>query len=259
MEEPRLARWLALSGLAFLVACSGTMPTATSAPTPTANVAPTQTRSAELAQIATLSAPTATSAATATPLPPTATPVPPTATPIPPTATPVPPTRTPAPPTETPIPPTPTAIPPTPTPRPPTATPTLRPGQSPPLLGADDVDDQFAPADAREINKSPSSYVGQKVSFTGTLLTIKVAAPGSVYPVEGYKAQCYMQVTITSGAGGSAGVTVFVLYDGDTKGMFEKSTVTVYALGIGTTSFQNALGGTVSQALFYAQYVELVK
>lgn len=87
--------WPALA-LALLVACGGVQatptvaPTATAAPTPTIDLAPTQTRAAELAQLATLTAPTAT----------------PTATPVPPTAT------------ATTAPPTPTSLPNTPTPRP---------------------------------------------------------------------------------------------------------------------------------------------
>lgn len=72
---------------------------------------PTQTRAAELAQLATLTAPTATSVATSTPVPPTATLVPP-ATPLPATATAIPPTATPpAMPTATPSTPTPTLAP----------------------------------------------------------------------------------------------------------------------------------------------------
>jgi hypothetical protein len=77
---------LVIVALVGLVACGGP------ATTPTANVAPTQTRAAEMAQIATLTAPTATIAATSTPPPPTATAIPPTPTlrpplVIPPTAT----------------------------------------------------------------------------------------------------------------------------------------------------------------------------
>jgi hypothetical protein len=55
---------LGLVALLALVACGGSPATATlvptTAPTPTINVAPTQTRAAELSQIATLTAPTAT-------------------------------------------------------------------------------------------------------------------------------------------------------------------------------------------------------
>lgn len=90
--------WLGFAVL--LVACGGAMAT------PTVDPAPTQTRAVELAQLATLTAPTA----APTPAPPTATEIPPTATATaaPPTATAtVPPTPVPAP---TPISPPPTVV-----------------------------------------------------------------------------------------------------------------------------------------------------
>ncbi len=96
--------WL-LSVAMLLVAC-GSQPAAAPATvqTPTVDIAPTETRVAELAQLATLTAPTATA------IPATATAMP-TNTPRPPTATVVPPTPTPEPSTPTPVPPTPTAVP----------------------------------------------------------------------------------------------------------------------------------------------------
>lgn len=74
-----------------LAACGGPAPTATPVPTPTVNVAPTQTRAAELAHLATVTAPTAPPPSTATQSPPTPTPtrLPPTPT-LGPTGTPVP-------------------------------------------------------------------------------------------------------------------------------------------------------------------------
>jgi hypothetical protein len=95
METQRIARWLTLASAVALIGCSGAA-TPTPAPTATANLGPTQTIGALQAQIsslqATISAPTAAPAATATPLPPTVTPTSaatatPTRTPAPPTAT----------------------------------------------------------------------------------------------------------------------------------------------------------------------------
>ncbi len=118
-------RYAVLVGLVclLLMGCGAPEATVTPAPTPTVDVRPTQTRAAEISQLATLGAPTATPPPTNTPSPPTAIPtqIPPTvtatkavtATPIPPTATA---TATTPPPTQTPIPVTATATtPPAPT------------------------------------------------------------------------------------------------------------------------------------------------
>ncbi len=99
---------LAVGCLCVLMTGCGATPTTA---TPTTDLRPTQTRAAEVSQLATLSAPTATSAATATPVSVptnTATALPPTATNISATATA---TNTPIPPTVPPVPPTATAAP----------------------------------------------------------------------------------------------------------------------------------------------------
>jgi len=93
--------------LAMAACGQTTAPVAAPAQSQAPIITPTQTRAAELAQVATLTVPTATAVTTSTPNPPTATIVP-TATSQPPTATPVPPTST--------VLPTATLIPPTATP-----------------------------------------------------------------------------------------------------------------------------------------------
>lgn len=110
-----------------LVGCGG------AAPTPTINAVATQTREAEVAQVATLSAPTN------TPVPPTSTPIPPTTTPAPPTATLLPPTAT----------------------RPPTPTPTatLRPPTQTPIPAAQKWHDLPIPAGAVLAQTLPSGSV----------------------------------------------------------------------------------------------------
>jgi len=66
-------RYTAIVGLlcVLLMGCGATAATVTPAPTPTVDVRPTQPRAAEISQLATLSAPTATPLPTNTPIPPT--------------------------------------------------------------------------------------------------------------------------------------------------------------------------------------------
>jgi hypothetical protein len=233
---------VALMTLGMLLTACGA-----AAPTPTVDVRPTQTRAAEITQVAAIQA--TANAPTVTPIP-TNTPVP-TNTPIPPTSTPVPPTATA---TATRIP-TPIF---TATPRPPTATATPKPGAAPPLLTKEQAVGQFPVViDSREIAKSPGSYKDKQAAFVGTILTIKVAQEGYVFTVNEFDTHAYLQVTLYNATTKTSDVTVFVLYDGDTTGMFEKSTVSIYGIGKGVHTFQNTYGGSVSQSLFYAQYIEL--
>lgn len=226
-------RYVTLLGIlcVFLTACGATAP-------PTVNVAPTQTRVAEISQLATLSAPAATATATSTPVPATPTPVPPTTTSTPVfTATPRPPTLT-------------------PTPRPPTATATPKPGQAPLLLTEDQAKGKFPTLDdPRDVARSPSSYQGKSLVFVGTVLTVKIAAEGKAFFINDFQANALIQVTLYDVQRRGSDITVVVLYDGDSSKIYEKSVVTVYAIGKGSYSFKNALGGTISQPLFYAQFI----
>jgi hypothetical protein len=231
----RLARWFVLWSVATLVACGGDP-----APTPLSDVAATQTRTSELTDTATATttAPAAPAEATTIPVAPSAAPLP-TATGQPAPASAAPATTAPAPPASA-------------------ATPTVRIAQAPPPITRDQTAGQYGPVDAREIAKNPASYDGKRVIFTGTLRLIRVASPGQLFPVNDYRTGAYLQLLITSGPGSEANVTVFVLYDGKTEGMVEGSTVAIFALGVGTYSFQSASGATVTQALFYAQFAEIL-
>jgi hypothetical protein len=241
----RLARWFVLWSVATLVACGGDP-----APTPLSDVAATQTRTSELTDTATATttAPAAPAEATTIPVAPSAAPLP-TATGQPAPASAAPATTAPASPTQAPATPAPPAS---------AATPTVRIAQAPPPITRDQTAGQYGPVDAREIAKNPASYDGKRVIFTGTLRLIRVASPGQLFPVNDYRTGAYLQLLITSGPGSEANVTVFVLYDGKTEGMVEGSTVAIFALGVGTYSFQSASGATVTQALFYAQFAEIL-
>jgi hypothetical protein len=217
----------------FLAACGG--PVATATP----DAAATQTRVVELAMLATASAPTVTPTVVPTStstLVPTNTPT------LLPTATP---TAT-RPPTETR----------TPTPLPPTRTPTPAKNVAP--ITREQAKGQFPVlTDPREVDKSPTSYTNKPLAFVGVVFTIRTASPGNVFAIEGFEASTYLQVNLFDLATNrDSGVIVVVLYDGDTAGLFKDDVVTVYATGKGTHSFQNSLGGTVTQALFYAAFVD---
>lgn len=62
-----------------------------------------------------------------------------------------------------------------------------------------------------------------------------------------------MQVTVPAPDGTTE--VVFVGYDGDTTGMFEGTWVTVYATVVDYQTFENRLGGGVTQPLVAAEYV----
>ena len=107
----------------------------------------------------------------------------------------------------------------------PTATPTF-----------EEVVAEHAPlADVRELAIRPGDLFGEKIAFSGTVLTIMVAPPDRVFRLgdadeEDYTVQ--MQVNVLALDGTLE--TVFVGYNGDTAGIFEGSFVTVYGTVVDT-------------------------
>ncbi len=128
-----------------------------------------------------------------------------------------------------------------------------------PTLTADQMMAQYQPlADVRDLAIRPWTMFGQKIVFSGTILSIHVARPGYVFILGDTDPQEYtaeLQVIVTA-PDGSAEV-VFVGYNGDTTGMFEDSYVTVYGVPVDTHSFTNTMGGGVTQPLVAADLVEL--
>jgi len=113
--------------------------------------------------------------------------------------------------------------------------------------------------DIRELAIRPGSLVGERIAFSGTVLTIKVAAPGQAFTLgdaEPRRYVSFLQINVPTLDGTTE--TVFVGYDGDTAGVFEGSYVSVYATVVGTETFDNALGGAISQPLVAAALVTLV-
>jgi endonuclease YncB( thermonuclease family) len=138
--------------------------------------------------------------------------------------------------------------------------PTPVPSPTPsPTASVDEIKTQYAPlADVRELAIRPGGMMGQKIFFYGTILSIDVATPGYVFTLGDNDPQQYgveLQVTVSAPDGSTE--VVFVGSDGDTTGMFEGSWVVVFGTVVDTETFQNALGGYVSQPLVAAQFVEL--
>lgn len=137
-------------------------------------------------------------------------------------------------------------------------TPTPAPTQTP-TPSAEEIKSQYVPlADVRELAIRPGGMMGQKIFFYGTVLSINVASPGRVFVLGDNDPKEYgveMQVTVSAPDGSTE--VVFVGSDGETTGMFEGSWVVVYGTVVDSQTFQNALGGYVSQPLVAAQFVEL--
>ena len=128
-----------------------------------------------------------------------------------------------------------------------------------PTLSADQLLSQYQPlADVRDLAIRPWTMYGQKIVFSGTILSIHVASPGEYFPLGDSDPQPFnsaIQVTVVAPDGSTE--VVFVGYNGDTSGMYEDSYVTVYGVPIDTQSFTNTLGGGVTQPLVAADLVEL--
>lgn len=112
--------------------------------------------------------------------------------------------------------------------------------------------------DVRELAIRPGSMLGDRIAFSGTVRTINVASPGRVFfmgDLESHEFESQLQIQVLAPDGTNE--WVFVGYDGETEGIFEGSWVTVYGTVIGTQSFENAMGGGVSQPLVDAELINL--
>jgi endonuclease YncB( thermonuclease family) len=128
-----------------------------------------------------------------------------------------------------------------------------------PTPSVEEIKAQYAPlADVRELAIRPGGMMGQKIFFYGTIKTIGVAPPGYFFTL-GDTNEMEYGVQLQGDVAAPDGTTeyVFVGFDGDTAGMFEGSWVIVYGTVVDTQTFQNALGGNVSQPLVAAEFVEL--
>jgi hypothetical protein len=110
--------------------------------------------------------------------------------------------------------------------------------------------------DVRELAIRPGNMLGDRVAFSGTIKTINVAGPGMSFTLGDLDPKQYeseLQIDVPAPDGTTE--YVFVGYDGDTESMFEGTWVTVYGTVKGTQTFQNAMGGAVTQPLVAAELV----
>ena len=111
-------------------------------------------------------------------------------------------------------------------------------------------------ADVRELAIRPGSMLGDRIAFSGTVRTINVASPGRVFvmgDLEPHEFESQLQVDVLAPDGTTE--YVFVGYNGDSAGIYEGSWVTVYGTVVGTQSFENAMGGGVTQPLVDAELI----
>lgn len=129
---------------------------------------------------------------------------------------------------------------------PPTMTPT------PELSGKDAYTWLGVPA---ELDTRPFNHIGEKWVFCGSVQTILVAGPGKAfYPGETVSTGWKSIVQIRPDGYDN---NFLIGFDGDTSGIYEGSYVCVWATVVDTASFTNAFGGTISNTLFDAEFVEL--
>ena len=129
-------------------------------------------------------------------------------------------------------------------------------GPTPTPTFEEEVADYVPLADVRELAIRTGDYLGDEIIFSGTILSIAVAPEGNFYMLGDLDERPYpvqMQVTVPAPDGTTE--VVFVGFDGDTTGMFEGTWVTVYGTVVDYQSFENRLGGGITQPLVAAEFV----
>jgi hypothetical protein len=140
----------------------------------------------------------------------------------------------------------------------PAPTPTPSPTQTP----ADVRADYAVLPDVRELAMRPENLFGEKIAFTGEILAITGAIPGSmlelssdvdVTAVTDLMDAAHMQIYVPAPDGTVE--PILVIFDGDTSGMFQGTVVTVYGTVIGTRSGPNPMGDVISQPVVKADLI----
>jgi micrococcal nuclease len=111
------------------------------------------------------------------------------------------------------------------------------------------------PADIRDLFVRTATMVGQKIVISGSVSTIFVGGNGYGYTV-GDQDPVFVETVIQVVVSGT-NERVIVGFNGDTAGIYEGSWVTIWGEVVGTDTFTNAFGGSVSQPLIIAAYVQL--
>lgn len=122
--------------------------------------------------------------------------------------------------------------PPTPTPVP---SPTPVPTQSPEQVRA-----QYQWVDTRDLVIRPGEFEGEQIAVAGTVFNIEVDGNFTA-----------MQIWLDGGSEAAV-----IIYEGDSRGIYQGTWVTVYGTGAGTYEGTNAFGGTISQPVVVADIVD---
>lgn len=122
-------------------------------------------------------------------------------------------------------------------------------------------------ADVRDLWVRTESLEGERLSFEGEVMTIRVAPEGHGFELgaedggflgfgddDGELYRTYLQVWVEGPTGN--GDSVFVGYDIDLTGVYEGDTVHVYGRVVGYQMGENAFGGNVTAPLVDAILVE---
>ncbi len=130
-----------------------------------------------------------------------------------------------------------------------TPLPTAKPSSTPKptaTLGTVAIKATYKVIDVRELQKSPDKYIGQKILLNG-----------EIFKIQEENGLTGMQIWVSyPGASILDRIAVVVRYQGALPGVYTKQTVKVYGVGAGTFEGTNAYGGTISQPLVNAQYVD---
>lgn len=100
---------------------------------------------------------------------------------------------------------------------------------------------QYQAIDARDLVIRPTEFTNEKIVVTGTVFNIQVE--GNV---------TFMQIWL-DGTNMEAAV---IGYEGDSRGIYEGTWITVYGVGRGTFEGTNAYGAAIVQPLIRADYVD---
>jgi endonuclease YncB( thermonuclease family) len=110
-----------------------------------------------------------------------------------------------------------------------------------PTPSAEQIRGQYAWIDARDLVIRPDEFNGEKVAVSGTVFNIMVE--GNL---------TFIQIYVDGGNYDA----VSIVYQGDSRGIYEDTWITVYGIGDGTFEGTNLYGGVISQPLIRADIID---
>ena len=109
-----------------------------------------------------------------------------------------------------------------------------------PTPSAEQIRAQYAWIDSRDLVIRPMEFQGEKIAIQGSVFNIQV--DGGVTA---------MQIWIDG-----SNEAVVVIYEGDSRGIYEGTWVTVYGVGAGTFEGTNGFGAVIVQPMVFADIVD---